>query len=133
MTDPVNHHTRDPHQPTHAVIVEGALPFFENGDSTREIDYQIRLDRLGPGNVEFKLILDGRPCGTLPFDNLIKAATRIDPDHAVGPEKQIQKLRRELSEAQAAKFDWQAKAEQLEEKVLKLEAQIAAYAESTKA
>lgn len=127
MTDePINHSTREPHQPTYATVVDGDLPFIENGDGTREINYQVRLDRLGPGNVEFKLILDGRPCGTLPFDNLVKAATRIDPEHAVGPEAQIQKLRKELSEARAETYDWQAKAEKLEEK-------IRAYEESTKA
>lgn len=133
MPDPVNHQTREPHQPTHAVVVEGELPFFENGDGTREIDYQVRLDRNGPGDVEFRLFINGELRGKLPFDNLVKAATRIDPEHAVGPEKQIQKLRREIADALAEKYDWQAKAEQLEAKVLQLEAQIAAYAESTKA
>lgn len=124
MTDPINHSTREPHQPSHAVIVEGELSCAEN--AVYEIIYQVRLERLGPGNVEFKLILDGRPCGTLPFDNLVKAATRIDPEHAVGPEKQIQQLRKDVSEARAAMYDWQAKAEKLEEK-------IRAYEESTKA
>ncbi len=131
MTAPVNHTTREPHQPSHAVIVEGAIPFFENGDDTHKIDYQIRLERIGPGNVEFKLFLDGNLYGKLPFDNLVKAATRIDPDHAVGPERQIQKLRRELSEAQAEKFDWQAKAEQLEQRVEQLEQRLKAVAASS--
>lgn len=127
MTDePVNHHAREPHQPTYAVIVEGELPFFENGDGTREIAYQVRLDRLGPGNVEFKLLLDGNLYGKLPFDNLVKAATRIDPDHAVGSEKQIQQLRKETAEARAEMYDWRAKAEQLEQRVRDLEATMKA-------
>lgn len=131
MTDPINHSTREPHQPTHAIAVEGELPCFEN--PVYEITYQVRLDRLGPGNVEFKLIIDGRPCGTLPFDNLVKAATRIDPEHAVGSEKQIADLRRELSEARATMYDWQAKAEKLDEKVVTLEERIRTFQESAKA
>ena len=126
MTDePINHATREPHQPTYATVVEGDFDQdFLAG--TNRIEYNVRLDRLGPGDVEFTLTINGRPCGKLPFDNLVKAATRIDPEHAVGPEKQIQKLRRDLAEAEAAKYDWQARAEQLEEK-------IRAYEESTKA
>ena len=132
MNDPVNHATREPHQPTYAIAVEGDFEqdFLAGPNS---IEYAVRLDRLGPGNVEFKLIINGRQCGTLPFDNLVKAATRIDPDHAVGPEKQIQKLRKEVSEARAEKYDWQARAEQLAEQVAQLEAKIAAFQESTKA
>jgi hypothetical protein len=124
MTDPINHATREPNQPSQATIVEGEIQLFENGDETRKIDYQVRLDRIAPGNVEFKLLLDGNLYGKLPFDNLVKAATRIDPDHAVGPEKQIQKLRHELATAQAEKFDWQAKAEQLEQRLKQYEAAV---------
>lgn len=125
MTDPINHSTREPHQPTYAVIVEGDI-VKDSIDDSNNIDYKVYLDRLGPGNVEFVLIVCNKVCGKLPFDNLVKAATRIDPDHAVGSEKQIQQLRRELSEARAEKYDWQAKAEQLEEK-------IRAFQESAKA
>lgn len=125
MNDPVNHSTREPHQPTFAIIVEGDI-VKDSIDDSNNIDYKVYLDRLGPGNVEFVLIVCNKVCGKLPFDNLVKAATRIDPDHAVGPEKQIQTLRREAAEAKAAMYDWQARAEQLEEK-------IRAYEESTKA
>lgn len=125
MNDPVNHSTREPHQPTYAVIVEGDI-VKDSIDDSKNIEYKVYLDRLGPGNVEFVLIVCNKVCGKLPFDNLVKAATRIDPDHAVGPEKQIQTLRREAAEAKAAMYDWQARAEQLEEK-------IRAYEESTKA
>lgn len=124
--EPVNHHTREPHQPTFAVVVEGDIPFFENGDLVRKIDYQVRLDRNAPGSVEFTLTVDGRICGKLPFDNLVKAATRIDPDHATGPEKQIRALRREAADALAKMYDWQARAGQLEEKVHALEAALEA-------
>ncbi len=120
MTDPVNHSTRAPHQPTYAVIVEGSI-VKDSIDDSKSIEYEVRLDRIGPGNVEFRLHVDGKACGKLPFDNLVKAATRIDPDHAVGSEKQIQQLRKEVAEARAEKFDWQAKAEQLEQRVLQLE------------
>ncbi len=125
MTDPINHNTREPHQPSLAVIVEGDI-VKDSIDDSNNIDYKVYLDRLDPGNVEFVLIICNKVCGKLPFDNLVKAATRIDPEHAVGSEKQIQTLRREVSEARAAMYDWQAKAEKLEEK-------IRAYEASTKA
>ena len=118
MTDPINHATREPNQPTAATIVEGEY----DPSVLAKVAYEIKLTRNGPGNVEFTLVIDGHVCGKLPFDNLVKAATRIDPDHAIGSEKQIQKLRREVAEAQAEKFDWQAKAEQLEQRLKQYEA-----------
>jgi glycosyltransferase involved in cell wall biosynthesis len=114
MTDePINHHTREPHRPTYAVIVEGAY----DPSVLSKVGYEVRLVRNGPGSVAFTLTLNGQVFGQLPFDNLVKAATRIDPDHAVGTELQIQKLRRETAEARAEMYDWRAKAEQLEEKL----------------
>lgn len=113
MTDPINHHTREPHRPSEAVIVIGEYSPSVLG----KIAYEVRLARKGPGVVEFTLTINGMICGQLPFDNLVKSATRIDPDHAVGPELQIQKLRRETAEANAAMYDWRARAEQLEEKL----------------
>ena len=113
MTDPINHHTRPPHQPTHAVIVEGEYDPSVLG----KIAYEIRLTCPAPGAVELRFTLNGMVYGSMPFDNLIKAATRIDPDHAVGAELQIQKLRKETAEARAEMYDWRAKAEQLEEKL----------------
>ena len=125
MPDPINHSTREPHQPTYAIVVEGDITI-DHLDDARNTEYQVRLDRTGPSAVEFTLTINGKICGKLPFDNLVKAATRIDPEHAIGAEKQIQQLRKQLSEARAEKFDWQARAEQLETK-------IAAYEASTKA
>jgi hypothetical protein len=115
---PTNHHTREPHQPTYATIVVGEYDPSVLG----KIAYEVRLARKGPGVVEFTLTINGMTCGQLPFDNLVKSATRIDPDHAVGSELQIQKLRRETAEAKAAMYDWRAKAEQLEEKLRALTA-----------
>lgn len=82
----LHHATREPNAPCEATILER--------DSLA-----VKLVRRGSGDVVFQLIIDGQVCGLVPFDNLVKAATRIDPDHAVGPEKQIQELRRALSEA----------------------------------
>lgn len=87
-----------------------------------DLKYQVKLVRKEPGNVEFLLTINGRICGQMPFDNLIKAQVRLDPDHASGPEKQIQKLRRETAEARAQMYDWQAKAMQLEERLKQYEA-----------
>jgi glycosyltransferase involved in cell wall biosynthesis len=81
------------------------------------VPYSVKLVRVGSGNVEFLLTIDGKVFAKLPFENLVKAATRIDPDHAVGAERQIQKLRRETAEAKAEMYDWQARAKQLEEKL----------------
>jgi glycosyltransferase involved in cell wall biosynthesis len=114
MTDePINHSTREPNQPTSATIVEGEY----DPSVLAKVAYEIKLSRIGPGNVEFTLTLNGLVFGSMPFDNLVKAATRIDPDHAAGSELQIQKLRKETAEAKAAMYDWQAKAEQLEKKL----------------
>lgn len=125
---PENHHTRDPHQPTYAILVDGT--YYCSHCSTDHhqrsaIPYEIRLTRTGPGVVEFKLTIDGGAYGTMPFDNLVKAATRIDPDHAVGPEKQIQELRREVATARAETYDWRSKAELAELRILTLEAELA--------
>jgi hypothetical protein len=114
--------TREPHQPTFAVVVEGTYHDGTVDDLQLTIPYAIRLDRVGPGAIEFTLTINNKICGQLPFDNLVKAATRIDPDNAVGPEKQIQKLRKETAEARAEMYDWQAKALQLEERLKQYEA-----------
>jgi hypothetical protein len=121
---PIDHRTRQPNQPLGASIVEG--DFDSRTSATPDsVPYVITLTRAQPGLVEFTLKIDGKICGRMPFDNLVKAATRIDPDHAVGPEKQIQKLRRETAEAKAQMYDWQAKAVQLEE-------QLRAFQEASK-
>lgn len=112
-----DHHTREPHQPTSAVVVDGE--FGVNG-----ITYQVKLDRIGPGNVEFRLIIDERTRGLMPFDNLVKAATRIDPDHAVGSEKQIRELREQAAKARGEMYDQQARADQAEAKVALLEVEL---------
>lgn len=117
---PVNHHTRAPNQPSSATIVEGTV------DHLDSITYAVTLTRKAAGKVEFRLEIDGRVFGLMPFDNLVKAATRVDPDHAVGTERQIRLLREETAKAKAEMYDWQAKAMQLEEKLL-------AYQESMKA
>jgi hypothetical protein len=120
---PVNHHTREPNQPSAATIVEGMFNITD--DTSSPAPYAVTLTRKGPGAVEFTLTIDGKIHGRMPFDNLVKAATRIDPDHAVGSEKQIRELRKETAEAKAEMYDWQAKALQLEEK-------LRAYQESSK-
>jgi hypothetical protein len=112
--------TREPNQPTNATIVEGEY----DPSVLAKVAYEIKLSRIGPGNVEFTLTLNGLVFGSMPFDNLVKAATRIDPDHAVGPELQIQKLRKETAEAKATMYDWQAKAEQLEKKLHEANAKL---------
>ena len=90
MTDaPINHSTREPHQPTFAVIVEGDI-IKDYLDDARNTEYQVKLTRKGLGDVEFTLMINDRVCGRLPFDNLVKAATCIDSDHVVGLERQIQ-------------------------------------------
>lgn len=71
-------------------------------------NYRARLVCRGPGDVVFVLEIDGREAGSAPFDNLIKAQVRIDPDHASGPQKQIQELRREAAEAKAEVYDMEA-------------------------
>jgi hypothetical protein len=62
----------------------------------------------GPGDVVLVLRIDEEEAGFVPFDNLIKAQVRLDPDHASGPEKQIQELRREAAEAKAQVYDMEA-------------------------
>ena len=123
MTDkPINPHTRAPHQPAHAVIVEDAYDPSVLG----KIAYEIRLTCPAPSVVELRFTLNGMVYGSMPFDNLVKAATRIDPDHAVGTELQIQKLRRESASALAEMYDWRARAE-------RAEAKLAAFSEAAKA
>jgi hypothetical protein len=124
---PENHHTREPHQPTYAILVDGTYYCSHcsaNHHQRSAIPYEIKLTRTGPGAVEFKLTIDGSAYGTMPFDNLVKAATRIDPDHAVGPEKQIRELREEVAKARAAMYDQQARADQAEQRVHALEAEL---------
>lgn len=79
-------------QPSEITLVEGD-------------NYKVRLVRRGPGDVIFLLEIDGKSCGELPFDNMVKATTRIDPDHASAAEKQIAELRREVAEARGKVFD----------------------------
>jgi hypothetical protein len=102
---------RAPHQSDAATVVAGETP----------VPYAVELRRQGPGAVEFILVIADRVCGKLPFDNLIKAQVRIDPDHASGPERQVQELRKELSEARAQMYDWQARALMAEERLRAIE------------
>lgn len=67
-------------------------------------NYKVKLVRRGPGDVVFLLEIDGKVC-ELPFDNLVKANTRLDPDHASFAEKQIVALRREAAEAKGRVID----------------------------
>jgi len=113
---PINHHTRTPNQPGGAEVVAGDFDS-RASDTPDSIPYVITLTRTQPGLVEFTLRIDGKICGRMPFDNLVKAATRIDPDHAVGAEKQIRKLRQETAEAKAQMYEWQARVMQLEERL----------------
>jgi len=68
-------------------------------------NYRVKLIRRGPGDVVFLLEIAGRVCGEMPFDNLVKAVTRIDPDHASAAEKQIQALRLDVAEAKGKLID----------------------------
>lgn len=111
---------RKPTVPTEATIVGGDI-VKDSIDSSKNIEYKVSLIRNGPGNVEFLLTIDGKICGKLPFDNLVKAQVRLDPDHASGPERQIQKLRQETAEARALMYDWQAQAMQLAERLRQYE------------
>lgn len=104
-------------------IVDGQIEY-KGGDG---VDYSIKLVRLGPGNIEFTLHINGYVCGRMPLDNIIKAAVRMDPEHASGPEKQIQALRREVAEAKAKAYDWQAKAMRLEKNLQDLNADDNSY------
>ena len=129
---PVNHHTREPHQPTYAILVEGDI-VKDHLDDAKNVEYSVRLTRKGPGEVEFTLVINGKTCGQMPFDNFVKAATRIDPDHAVGAEKQIRELREQTAKARAEMYDWQARAEQAEAKAAESAAKLQALQETMKA
>lgn len=123
--EPINHHTREPNVPTAATIVEGVI--FD------KVTYSVTLTRKAPGDVEFTLEIDGRTVGTLPFDNLVKAATRIDPDHVVGTEKQIRELRKETATAKAEMYDWQARALQAEQRAEDLDERLQAFIQASNA
>ena len=128
---PVNHHTRAPNVPTEATIVEGddsGRAFLRDGDTT----WLARLVRRGPGDVIFELHVNSHQRAQVPFDNLIKAATRIDPDHAIGPEKQIRELREQLAKERAKTYELQALNTTLEERVARLEAAHQAFSEAAK-
>lgn len=121
----IDHHTRAPNRPTEATIVEGddrAGAFAELNDNT----WIATLERRGPGEVFFLLKINDKIRAQVPFDNLVKAAVRIDPDYATGPERQIQDLREKLAKAEAKRYDEQARADQLE-------ARLAAVSETSKA
>jgi hypothetical protein len=60
-----------------------------------------------PGDVKFVLTIDGELQGTAPFDNVVKAATRIDPEHASVAEKQIKALRAEVGHLRGQLVDEQ--------------------------
>ena len=64
------------------------------------VPYRIHLERREPGGVFLRLEIGGRGFATIPFDNLVKTMIRIDPEHADGPQREIAKLRRELSKTE---------------------------------
>jgi hypothetical protein len=128
----INHHTRTPNQPTEATIVEGEY-CNANNDLGAPVPYSIKLTCKAPGTVEFTLTIDNHVHGRLPFDNLVKAATRVDPDHAIGPERQIRGLRQEVADANARMYEWQSRAILAEERVAVLEGQLKAFQEASKA
>jgi len=129
---PIDHHTREPNQSTTATIVEGEY-CNSNNDPGAPVPYEVALTCKGPGQVEFTLKIDGAICGRMPFDNLVKAATRVDPDHAVGSEKQIRDLRQDVADAKARMYEWQARATVAEERVAGLDDRIAVLEENLKA
>lgn len=128
----INHHTRAPNQPTEATIVEGEY-CNSNNDLGAPVPYSVKLTCRAPGTVEFTLTIDDHVHGRLPFDNLVKAATRVDPDHAIGPERQIRGLRQEVADANARMYEWQSRAMRAEERVAVLEGQLKAFQEASKA
>jgi hypothetical protein len=82
------------------VVVEG-------DDWRNQQPFNVRLVRRGPGDVLFTLTINGTLRATVPLDNFVKAAGRIDPDYATGAEREIQKLRVELGRALSDAVDAQ--------------------------
>jgi hypothetical protein len=113
----INHHEREPNRPTELTLIQGTV---------RGVPYTVEVKRGRANGMEMILTIDNIPCGGVPIDNLVKAATRIDPDHANESEKQIQKLREELSKSEALRY------EQLAEIEL-LRTHVTEFTESTKA
>lgn len=85
---------------------------------------KLELRRFGPGNVYLVCKIDESIRTSMPFDNLVKAMTRIDPDHASGPEKQIAELRNQLAEANGKVIDSQLKETQLRTQITELNRMI---------
>lgn len=127
----INHHTRAPNVPTEATIVEGddsARSHLRDTDTT----WLAKLVRRGPGDVIFELHVNSQQRAQVPFDNLVKAATRIDPDHAAGSERQIRELREQLAKERAKTYELQALNTALEERVARLEVAQQAFSEAAK-
>lgn len=92
----IDHHTRAPHQPTYAVVVEGD-------------DYALRVQP-HPDGARVILQINGAACANIPLDNLVKAATRIDPENASPVEAQIRSLRAALATSEARRYEAEARA-----------------------
>jgi len=86
--------------PTYAVIVDG-------------VNFCVRLTRRSPGDVVFTIEIEGCCVGEVPWDNLVKANTRIDPDYASAPEKQIRELRSDVARLRGEIIDQDVLRQQL--------------------
>ena len=67
--------------------------------------YRIYMEHFGPGTVFVKLEIGTSSCATIQWDNFVKIMTRLDPEHATGPERQILGLRMQLSHANGKVID----------------------------
>lgn len=96
-----------------AIVAEGDVALSERPAG---VPFRVILRRRGPGQVVFLLDVGGRTYAEVPFDNLVKAATRIDPAHATVAEQQIRRLREELATALGRAVEAEARWQQAREK-----------------
>jgi prefoldin subunit 5 len=76
-------------------------------------NFEVRIIRLMPGSCELQVEINDQIVGRVPFDNVVKARTRVDPDHASEPEKQIAALRAEVSALRSRELDFQTARQQI--------------------
>jgi hypothetical protein len=86
--------------------------------------YRIYMEHFGPGTVFVKLEIGTSSCATIQWDNFVKIMTRLDPEHATGPERQILGLRMQLSHANGKVIDLGISEQQLRSQLLGLRMQL---------
>ena len=105
MTD---HRTRAPHQPTAWTLVEAIHP-------ASNVPVTLTLERHPDGvGVYLLLRIADRCFGKVAFDDLVKANTRLDPDHASVAEQQIAALRHQLAVAEGQRIELEVRNAHLE-------------------